>query len=179
MAITLIIRPSEITEMTPLGGNIDIDKILPVIYDVQITVIEPLLGTNLLNKIILDIENENLQGDYLILYEQYLKPILRHQIFAEYVEIASYSVDNGGIFKHQPTDSQIVDKTEVQYLAQTQRTKAQMYIDRAHRYLCNMNIPEFRDWNVLNNKVKNIKVSGGWYLDTNNERTIRKNSLEY
>jgi hypothetical protein len=179
MATTLIIRPSEVTEMTPLGGNIDIDKILPIIYDVQITVIEPLLGTNLFNKIILDIENENLQGDYLILYNDYLKPILRHQIFAEYVEIASYSIDNGGIFKHQPTDSQIVDKSEVQYLAQTQRTKAQMYIDRAQRYLCNTNIPEFRDWNILNNKVKNIKVSGGWYLDTNNERIIRKDSLEY
>ena len=107
--ITLLIRPSEITEMTPLGGNIDVDKIKPVIFDVQITVIEPLLGTNLYNKIITDFENDDLSGDYLELYDNYLKPILRHQIFAEYVEIASYSVDNGGIFKHQPENSQIVE----------------------------------------------------------------------
>lgn len=177
--ITLLIRPSEITEMTPLGGNIDVDKIKPVIFDVQITVIEPLLGTNLYNKIITDFENDDLSGDYLELYDNYLKPILRHQIFAEYVEIASYSVDNGGIFKHQPENSQIVEKSEVQYLAQTQRTKAQMYVDRAQRYLCNKNMPEFREWNILNNKVSNLSLSGGWHFGGNNERLIRKDSLEY
>ena len=177
--ITLLIRPSEITEFTPLGGNIDVDKIKPVIFDVQVTVIEPLLGTPLYNKIVLDFQNNTLLGDYLQLYDDYLKPILRHQIFAEYVEIGSYSVDNGGIFKHQPADSQIVDKSEVQYLAQTQRTKAQMYIERAQRYLCSKNIPEFREWNTLNNKVSNISLSGGWHFSGKSQRTIRKDSLEY
>lgn len=177
--ITLLIRPSEISEFTPLGGNIDVDKIKPVIFDVQVTVIEPLLGTPLYNKIVLDFQNNTLLGDYLQLYDDYLKPILRHQIFAEYVEIGSYSVDNGGIFKHQPADSQIVDKSEVQYLAQTQRTKAQMYIERAQRYLCSKNIPEFREWNTLNNKVSNISLSGGWHFNGKSHRTIRKDSLEY
>ena len=176
---TLLIRPSEITEFTPLGGNIDIDKLKPVIFDVQVSVIEPLLGTPLYDKIVLGVENNDLIGDYLQLYDDYLKPILRHQIFAEYAEIGSYTIDNGGIFKHQPTDSQIVDKSEVQYLAQTQRTKAQMYIERAQRYLCNKNIPEFREWNILNNKVTNLTVSGGWHFGGNKERLIRKDSLEY
>ena len=155
----LLIRPSEITEFTPLGGNVDIDKYKPCIFDVQVTVIEPLLGTELYEKIRTDFYAETLAGLYLELYESYLKPILRHQVFAEYVEIGSYMVDNGGIFKHQPTDSQVVDKNEVQYLAQTQRTKAQTYIKRANKWLCENTLPEY---NICD--TTDVKVTSGWYL---------------
>jgi len=155
----LLIRPSEITEFTPLGGNVDIDKYKPCIFDVQVTVIEPLLGTELYEKIRTDFEADTLAGLYLELYNSYLKPILRHQVFAEYSEIASYIVDNGGIFKHQPTDAAIVDKNEVQYLAQTQRTKAQLYIDRARKWLCENSLPEYNRCDTTN-----VKVTSGWYL---------------
>ena len=156
----LLIRPSEIAEFTPLGGNVDIDKYKPCILDVQITVIEPLLGSNLYEKIRLDLQLNILSGLYLELYDSYLKPILRHQVFAEYAEIASYMVSNGGIFKHQPADSVIVDKSEVQYIAQIQRSKAQLYIERAKKWLSKNNIAEY------NNSCdgNNVKVTSGWHL---------------
>jgi hypothetical protein len=156
----LLVKPEEITQFTPLGGNVDIDKYLPCIYDVQVTVIEPLLGCDLYEKIKTDFESDTLAGDYLILYTNYLKPILRHQCFAEYVEIGSYVVANGGIFKHQPVNSTVVEKSEIQYLAQTQRTKAQMYIERAEKWLCKNPLPEY---NTCCNKT-NVKVSSGWHL---------------
>jgi len=155
----LLIRPSEITEFTPLGGNVDIDKYKPCIYDVQIMVIEPLLGTELYNKIKTDFNNDDLSGLYLTLYSSYLKPILRHQVFAEYSEIASYMVDNGGIFKHQPTDSVVVEKSEVQYLSQTHRTKAQVYIERCREWLCENNLPEYNRCDTTN-----VKVTSGWFF---------------
>ena len=155
----LLIRPSEITEFTPLGGNVDVDKYKPCIYDVQITVIEPLLGTTLYEKIKTDFDTDALEGLYETLYNDYLKPILRHQVFAEYVEIGAYTVANGGIYKHQPANSEVVSKSEVQYLAQTQRTKAQLYIDRAEKWLCKNNLPEYSAC-----CSKNIKVSSGWHL---------------
>lgn len=155
----LLIRPSEITEFTPLGGNVDIDKYKPCILDVQITVIEPLLGTDLYEKIRTDFENDTLSGDYLTLYESYLKPILRYQVFAEYTEIASYMVTNGGVFKHQPVDSQIVEKTEAQYLAQTFRTKSQTYIERAEKWLCKNHLPEYKKCKTIN-----VQVTSGWHF---------------
>lgn len=157
---TLLIKPEEITQFTPLGGNVDIDKYLPVVFDVQITVIEPLLGTVLYEKIKTDFENDALTGLYLTLYTNYLKPILRHQCFSEYVEIGSYIVSNSGIFKHNPQNAEVVTKDEVQYLAQTQRTKAQMYIDRAEKWLCKNQIPEYMS---SCHKV-DVKVSSGWHL---------------
>lgn len=156
----LLIRPSEITKFTPMGGNVDVDKYLPCILDVQVTVIEPFLGKELYDKIIADFEADTLTGDYEILLNSYIKPILKHQVFAEYVEVGSYTVSNAGIFKHQPDNSEVVTKAEVQYLAQTQRTKAQMYIERAERWLNTANLPEY----VGNCSNKKIKVSGGWYL---------------
>ncbi len=156
----LLIRPSEITEFTPLGGNVDVDKYKPCIYDVQITVIEPLLGSVLYEKIRTDFYTENLAGLYLELYDKYLKPILRHQVFAEYVEIASYMVVNGGVFKHSATDSEIVDKNESQYLAQIHRSKAQLYIDRAEKWLRSNPLPEYTSCCNVNN----VKVTSGWHL---------------
>lgn len=156
----LLIKPSEIAEFTPLGGNVDTDKYLPCVYDVQIMVIEPLLGVDLYEKIKADFEADELAGNYLILYTNYLKPILRHQCFAEYVEIASYVVANGGVFKHQPANSQVVEKSEVQYLAQTHRTKTQVYIERAEKWLCTANLPEYNSYCNKNS----VKVSSGWHL---------------
>lgn len=159
MATTLLIKPSEITQFTPMGGNVDVDKYKPCIYDVQITVIEPLLGEELYNRVVEDFAAEALQGKYLELYTDYLKPILRHQVFAEYVEIGSYTVANGGIYKHVPDNAEVASKSEVQYLAQTQRTKAQLYIERAERWLRKSGIDEYKGCGS-----NDISVSSGWHL---------------
>lgn len=157
---TLLIRPSEITQFTPMGGNVDIDKYTPCIFDVQVMVIEPLLGKKLYDKILSEFEANTLTGKYLELYDDYLKPILRHQVFAEYVEIGSYTVANAGIFKHQPENSEVVSKGEVQFLAQTARTKAQTYIERAERWLRGSGISEYSG----NCGGGDVKVSMGWLL---------------
>lgn len=156
---TLLIRPSEITQFTPMGGNVDVDKYTTCIYDVQVTVIEPLLGKSLYEKIKTDFANNSLVGKYEILYKDYLKPILRHQVFAEYVEIGSYTVANGGIYKHVPENAEVASKAEIQYLAQTQRTKTQIYIERAERWLRENSLPEYKGCG----KGK-VQVSSGWHL---------------
>jgi hypothetical protein len=157
----LLIKPSEIAAFTPLSGNVDEDKYKYCIYDVQVTVIEPLLGTKLYEKLKTDFEAGNITGKYKILLENYLKPILRHQVFAEYVEVASFNVANGGIFKHQPANSEVVGKSEVQYLAQTARSKAQLFIERAEKYLRGSGISEYAERGCGS---KNIRVSAGWHL---------------
>lgn len=156
----LLIRPSEITQFTPMGGNVDVDKYTPCIYDVQRTVIRPLLGADLYDKIKTDFEADTLSGNYLILYTDYLKPILRHQSFAEYVEIGSYMVTNGGTYKHVPENSESVSKDEVQYLAQISRSKAQLYIEQVKHWLRGANLTEYN--NICNGN--NVQVTSGWHL---------------
>jgi len=171
---TLFIKPSEIQEFTPVGGNVDVDKFLPCILDVQETVILPLIGQTLYNEITLQIENNTLTALNSELLNFYLKKILKYQSCAEFVEISSYVVGNAGIFKHQPKDAVIVDKDEVQYLAGVFRSKAQTHIERAkilmeknnlgYNYTYGYNEYGMGGFYYTDNKLHNVNVNAGWKL---------------
>lgn len=159
----LFIKLTDITKNTPIGGNVDADKYIYCLKDAQITVIEPLLGTKLYNKISSEFELGTLAGDYLKLVNDYIKPILIHSAAAEYIVIAAYNISNGGITKHLPSNSEAVTKSEVDYLAEKQKSKAQVYIERADRFLCDKAFPEYstqdEDYDV---KKREINYTGGW-----------------
>jgi hypothetical protein len=159
----LLVKASEVTKNTPIGGNVDVDKYIYCLKDAQITVIEPLLGTKLYKK--LTSEFGTLTGDYLTLVNEYIKPILIHSAAAEYIVIAAYNISNSGISKHLPQDSESVSKAEVDYLAEKQRSKAQVYIERADRFLCDKNFPEYRTQDKnYDIKRQDINYMGGWKL---------------
>lgn len=162
---TLLIKAEDLTKGTPLGGNIDVSKYLHVIKEVQVFVIEPILGTKLYEKIVLDYDNNSLEGDYKTLYDDYIKPIIIYSVAAEYVIIASYNVANGGIFKHNPENGEAVSKNEVDFLAQNQRNKSDAYIQRLQKFLCKVNLPEYtavQDENYDIAPDRTFKYTGGW-----------------
>ncbi|MDG3582054.1 hypothetical protein [Galbibacter pacificus] len=167
MATTLLIKAEDLTKGTPLGGNIDVSKYLHVIKEVQVFVIEPILGTKLYKKILSDYLSNALDNDYKALYEDYIKPIIIYSVAAEYVIIASYNVANGGIFKHQPENGEAVNKSEVDYLAQNQRNKADAYIKRLQKFLCTVNLPEYTTAQEENYDItpdRSFRYTGGWNL---------------
>ena len=127
MAELLFIQPLEITQTTLLGGNVDIEKYQPCIAAVQVSVIEPLLGTILYDKIISDIEGDTLSGLYLTLFNEFVKPITKNEALAEYIELSPYVLNNGGLFKNAPNNAEIVDKEEAVYLSEKYHNKAQNY----------------------------------------------------
>lgn len=151
------------TYSTILSGNTDTDKFLFSIADAQKSVIEPMLGTLLYDKIKEDIENDTLTGLYLELYTDYIKPITKHEAVAQYIEIASYIVDNGGIFKHTSDKKEVVPKDEVQYLAGKYHNSAQMDIGRFNKWICKNPLTEYQQCQDEVNAQK-VKVSFGWKL---------------
>ena len=161
MAELLFIQPSDITKTTVLGGNVDIDKYQFCIINAQISVIEPLLGTELYDYIIDNFGT--LTGDYETLFNEFVKPITKNEAIAEYIEISSYTLNNGGLFKHSPQDAEIVDKDEAQYLAGKYHSLAQMYIQRINKWICLNNLPEYKHYQD-EVSAQNIKVTSGWYL---------------
>lgn len=164
---TLIVTPQEIIKKTPLNGNVDASKYLYFIELAQKSYVENALGTALYNKILTEIESETLAGDYLLLVDKYLKPALVNLVVADYVEIANYQVTNGGVFKNNSSNGQVVEKDETTYLSLSLRGKAQSFLNDMERFLCDTNIPEYKDPQVNNydSKPKNNKgILGGWYL---------------
>ncbi len=90
MAEFLFITPEELIQGTIIGGNVDVDKYITSVANAQIQVIEPLLGTELYDKIKLDAQNDTLTGLYETLYNDFVKPITKAEATAEYIEISSY-----------------------------------------------------------------------------------------
>ena len=160
----LLIDPTTISKTTILGGNVDVDKYRYCIFNAQITVLEPLLGTELYEKILTDAEAVTLSGLYLELYDKFVKPLIKNEALAEYLEVASYLVTNGGIYKHTAENSEVVDQKEAQYLAEKYHSIGQMYIQRFEKWICKNPLTEYKTWQDEVNASKNIKTTSGWYL---------------
>ena len=171
MAIILFVKPSDLTEGTILGGNIDVDKILHEIDYTQVSVIEPLLGTELFDKMIADKTDPiTYVGLYLELFNKFIFPITKFQSTANILDVLSYTVNNSGITKANPTNAEVVDKDEVQFLSQVHSSKAQNYILRFDKWirLNSPNIPEYKRVQDEVDANNHLKVTGGWYFGSRN-----------
>ena len=164
MAELLFVTPQEMTNSTILSGNTDTDKYLFCILNTQLTTIEPLLGSELYDKVISDIEAETLTGLYLELYTDFIKPITKNEALAQYIEIASYMVDNAGIYKRSGENVEVVDKDEVQYLSGKYKSLAQMYVTRFKKWICKNPLNEYKTIQDEVNALKNINLNVGWKL---------------
>ena len=162
MAELLFITPAELTAGTVIGGNVDVDKYTTTVASVQITVIEPLLGSELYDYII---DNyATLTGDYLTLLNEFIKPITKNQSVAEYIEICSIMLDNGGLYKHVANDREIVSKDDTFTLSQKYHSIADMYIQRFNKWICKNTIAEYKMSQDEVNASKNVKLTGGlWF----------------
>jgi len=164
MAELLFITPQEMTSSTILSGNTDTDKFLFCIANVQLTTIEPLLGSELYDKIIADKTDNALSGLYLELYTDFIKPIVKNESVAQYIEIASYMVDNGGVYKHTGDKIEVVDKQEVQFLAGKYKSLAQMYVHRFNKWICKNPLTEYKCYQDEVNAIKGMNLNVGWKL---------------
>tara|TARA_R110000772_G_scaffold31754_1_gene78058 strand:+ start:3503 stop:4054 length:552 start_codon:yes stop_codon:yes gene_type:complete len=183
MATTLLVKAIDITKGTPLSGNIDVNKYLTVIKEVQVFVIENILGTKLYKKLLIDYAADTVTGDYLILLENYIQPIIIHSTAAEYIIQGSYNVANGGIYKHLPENAETVSKEEVSFLAQHHRNKADSYVSRLQVFLCDTNLPEYKNsqdeqYDIDPNSTSSF--TGGWDLgDAGRDSISDKNIYGY
>jgi hypothetical protein len=155
-----LIEFEDLTSATPLGGNIDIDRYKFCILDAQNSKLKELLGDLLYNKL-LDDYNETpsvLTGNYLILYNEFIKPILIHQSALEYIKIGSYQVSNGGIYKHTPANGTPVESSDIRDMVFNQKEKVEMHEIRLKRWLCRTMLPEYRCF--YEQIVNPVKLSG-------------------
>lgn len=170
MAETLFVTPNELTSTTILGGNVDPDKYKPCILMVQVGVIEPLLGSELYDKIKSDYESSSLAGDYETLFNEYVKPITKFRALGEYLEVAGFTVGNGGVFRHAPDNAEVADKDDTQFLSNKYDALAQAYIERFYKWICKNPITEYKTYQDEVNARKGMNLTFGWKLGSNPER---------
>ena len=175
---TYLITTQEIKTNTPMGGNVDSDRLMSLIYDAQVLLLEPILGTKLYDKIITDYATP-LTGLYLQMYTDYIKPILWHSVYADYLRTGNVLASNGGIYTNQPENATASDIESIRYSVKHYQSKADSYIDRLDRFLCDQesNISEYtqnqdNDYDI--NPDSNINTISGWFFG--NERIDNSNT---
>ena len=164
MAILLFITPQEVMSDTIISGDVDIDKLKPIIRDVQKQNIEELLGTELYNKIVSDIESNSLTGLYLKLFDDYIKPITINQSAASYILISPFTLGNGGFFKRTYNGVETTDSKEVERVSLIYSSKAQTDINRFNKWISKNPLKEYKIFQDEVNARKNINLNNGWYL---------------
>jgi hypothetical protein len=164
MATLLFISPEELVSTTIIGGNVDQDKFKMNIENVMVTVIEPLLGTELYDKIVADVTAGTTSGLYLTLFNDYIKPITKNQACAEYVTVSGFMITNGGAFKHSPENSELMDKDEKALISTIYSSKADTYIQRFEKWICKNPLTEYKTSQDEVNASKDISLTAGWYF---------------
>lgn len=135
MATALFVSRDEIVKFTALNGNIDSDNFLQWVKLAQDIHIQNYLGTDLFNKLNADIVANTLAGNYLMLLNVYIKPMLIHWSMVEYLPFAAYTIANKGVYKHGSENSSNVDKSEIDFLVEKERSIAQSYTRRFIDYM--------------------------------------------
>lgn len=150
MAQALLITDADLVKFTATNGNVDTDKFVQFIKIAQDIHIQNYLGTKLLEKIEADIIAGTLAGNYLSLVTTYVKPMLIHWAMVEYLPFAAYTIANKGVYKHSSENSENVDKNEIDFLIEKERSIAQHYTERFINYMCfNNNL--FPEYNTNSN----------------------------
>ena len=162
MAEALLITRQDVVKFTAMNGNVDTDNFIQYVKIAQDIHIQNYLGTDLLEKIKTDIVNEDLTGNYLALVVNYIKPMLIHWAMVEYLPFAAYTIANKGVYKHNSENATNVEKVEIDFLIEKERSIAQHYTERFIDYIAFNNdlFPEY-----------NSNSNGDMYPDTNNNYT--------
>ena len=162
MAEALLVTRNDIVKFTALNGNVDTDNFIQWVKVAQDIHIQNYLGTDLIQRIQTDIINDTLSGDYLNLVVTYVKPMLIHWAMVEYLPFAAYTIANKGVYKHNSQNSTNVEKNEIDYLVEKERSIAQHYTERFIDYM-SFNQSLFPEYNSNSN--------GNMYPDTQNNYT--------
>ena len=161
-----LLNAQEIKSNTSMGGNVDPDKFMHLLYDVQVLILEPTLGTALYNKIVTDFDADTLAGDYLEMFNNYIKPVLWHSVYAQYLRDGIVLAQNTGIYENSPENGSPADIENIKYVSKSAQSKADVYLERLERYLCDKNIPEYdnsqeNDYDI---DPQDVNTLSGWYL---------------
>lgn len=145
--ITYIILPNVVKERMSLHDNIDDKLIYPEIKDVQNIYLKPILGSTLFNKIINDIANKTLTGDYQTLVDDYIIDCVCHYVMASIAESINYQIWNKGVAALRDDAANNASKLETLALKDKHTQRAEHYADACRRYLVQNAAALFPEYN--------------------------------
>ena len=136
MATALFINRNDLVKSTIIDGNVQADKLMHFVEIAQEIHVQNYLGTDLYTKLQTMITNDTISGTvYETLLVNHVQPMVIHYAMVDFLPVAAYQIKQGGIFKHVSENAETVDKNEVDYLVEKERTLAEYYTRRFIQFM--------------------------------------------
>ena len=142
---TLFISTDRLKKDSALGGSVYDNLLLPYILMAQDRYILPVLGTDLNDKLISDIQGSSLSGVYLTLLQTYIQPALVQFAFATVLPFLRLRMVNNSIVTMSSEQGSSVSHEELKPLINASMDQAEFYRERLIDYIRNntSSLPEY------------------------------------
>lgn len=132
---TYFITESYLRSNTPLNQNLDINDIVNNIDPAQDMYIQPILGQNFYNALLVSYSAQTLTADETTLV-MHIKPALAYRAAEMSLPFIQYQIKNKGPQVQSGDFSSPVDQTQLNYLRNELKNRAEFYEQRLINYLC-------------------------------------------
>lgn len=133
---TLFITVQYLKDNTIINDNVDGSLLQPIIKTTHDKYLHPLIGSPLYYALQDKVINNTLTGNYKVLMDDYIIPVLLHYSTYEAVPYFAFKFRNKGVSKQNSDYSEPADLTELSYVRDNIRDTAQFYGERLVDYLC-------------------------------------------
>lgn len=182
---TLFITTQYLRDNTIINDNVDGNLLQPIIKIAHDKYLHPLIGSPLYYSLQDKVQSGTLTGDYKVLMDQYIVPVLLHYSTYEAVPYFAFKFRNKGISKQNSDYSEPAALDELSFVRDNIRDTAQFYGERLTEYLC-ANSSLFSEYrNTQNGDISPAKGDyfGGIHIPGSNrvdtDKDIRGYGLGY
>lgn len=141
----LLINGDYIRQYTTLNKSVEEAYLRPSILNAQDMFIQPVLGTDLYNKILNDTAGATISGAYLTLKDTYIKRALVEWTMHIALPTLTVKYDNGGVIERTSENTVSPSNAAMQRLINLHLDQAKFYTQRMQDYLCE-NMSSFPEW---------------------------------
>jgi hypothetical protein len=131
----LLLSEAKLRERANIDPNVDSKLLINTIKWCQDVYVEPVMGTTLFDKILSDIDNSALTGNYKTLVDRYIVDMLLWFVMAEIPMVINYRMTNKSVLSANSENSQSTTMAELVDIIPYYKKKAEYYEQRAIQYL--------------------------------------------
>lgn len=171
MAKIHLISEKYIKENSTIDDNVDVSLIVPFIDVAQIQ-LKRILGKELLNEIINEVENNTLTAENILLLDNYIQPYLLWLTLKEANPYLLYKYRNKSIAVQSAEFSNPVSRMELETLTKQANNKANLYAYEMYDFLKD-NQEDYPLWKCISKPV------GGYSINLTDNRRKQTYAKRY
>lgn len=161
----LILEVDRFKSLTTVDDNMSDKDITIAISTVQETVLKPFLGSELYDKIIAGIQNENLESTYQALVIEKIWPVLVRAALYKLYTFSLYKLKAQNIAKNKDGNTDYISTSELSALQIETQSELEVFKNMLREYL-NDNRSTFPEWEYSEDKSSfNFFYDPDWDID--------------